>query len=169
VGDEEFDVAVAGLVLNFVPDSATAMAEMCRAVRPGGIVAAYVWDYGGGMQLIHRFWAAAVEQDPGARQFDEAARFDVCRPEPLRALVEDAGLADVVLDGIEIPTVFASFDDYWTPFLGGQGPAPAYLAERTDADRAALREDLRERLPTRPDGSIHLTARAWAVQGSRPR
>jgi SAM-dependent methyltransferase len=169
VGDAEFDIAVAGLVLNFVPDRTAAMAEMCRATRPGGTLAAYVWDYSGGMQLIQRFWEVAAEQDPGAGRIDEAAQFDLCRPAPFRALFEDAGLADVVLEGIEIPTAFPDFDDYWTPFLGGQGPAPAYLAGRTDDDRTALREALRERLPTAADGSIHLTARAWAVRGTRPR
>jgi SAM-dependent methyltransferase len=169
VGDAEFDVAVAGLVLNFVADPSTAMAELCRATRPGGTLAAYVWDYSGGMQLIHRFWEVAAEQDPAAGQIDEAARFDLCRPEPFRALFEDAGLVDVVLEGIEVPTVFTDFDDYWTPFLGGQGPAPTYLAQRTEEQRTAIREALRERLPTAADGSIPLTARAWAVRGTRPR
>jgi SAM-dependent methyltransferase len=169
VGDAEFDVAVAGLVLNFVGEPALAVAEMRRATRPGGTLAAYLWDYTGGMQLIHRFWEAAAELDPDAGQLDEAARFDLCRPEPLRALFEDAGLSGVVVEPLDIPTVFADFDDYWTPFLGGQGPAPAYLAERTDEQRTAVRERLRERLPTESDGSIALTARAWAVRGSRPR
>jgi SAM-dependent methyltransferase len=169
VRDAEFDVAVAGLVLNFVPEPAAALAELCRATRPGGTLAAYVWDYSGGMQLIQRFWEVAAEQDPAAGQIDEAARFDLFRPEPFRALFTDAGVADAVLDGIEIPTVFADFDDYWTPFLAGQGPAPAYLADRTDDERAALREALHERLPTAADGSIALTARAWAVRGTRPR
>jgi SAM-dependent methyltransferase len=169
VDDEEFDVAVAGLVLNFVPRPEAALAEMRRATRHGGRVAAYVWDYTGGMELIHRFWDAAGELDPDARSLDEGTRFPLCAPEPLRALFEDAGLEDVHHEALDIPTVFADFDDYWTPFLGGQGPAPGYLAQRTPDQRKAVRESLRERLPSEPDGSIRLTARAWAVQGSRPR
>jgi SAM-dependent methyltransferase len=167
-GDGEFDVTVSGLVLNFVPDPTAALAEMCRVTAPGGRIAIYLWDYGGGMQLIRRFWDVAGELDPAARRLDEALRFGLCRPGPMRALLEGAGLADVRVEGIEIPTVFTDFDDYWTPFLGGQGPAPAYLATLPDGARAAVAEALRERLPTGPDGSIALTARAWAARGTRP-
>jgi SAM-dependent methyltransferase len=166
--DAAFDVAVSGLVLNFVPDPAAALAEMCRVTARGGRIAIYLWDYAEGMQLIHRFWQAARDVDPAAPEFDEAVRFELCRPAPMRALLEGAGLAGVRVEGIEVPTVFADFDDYWTPFLGGQGPAPAYLATRSDRTRAAIAAALRERLPTAPDGSIALTARAWAAQGTRP-
>jgi hypothetical protein len=77
----------------------------------------------------------------------------------------DGGLDEVVVTAIDIPTVFADFDDYWSPFLGGQGPAPGYLATLPEDQRVALRERLRARLPTAADGSIPLTARAWAVKG----
>ena len=72
------------------------------------------------------------------------------------------------MDEIVVPTVFTDFDDYWSPFLGGQGPAPAYAMSLCDEDRAALRERLRARLPVDDDGSIRLTARAWAVRGTSP-
>jgi SAM-dependent methyltransferase len=160
-----YDAAVSGLALNFVPSPETAVAELARMVRPGGIVAVYVWDYATGMQPIRRFFDAAAEVDPAARDADEGPRFPVCRPEPLAALFAD--LDDVEVEGITVPAVFRDFDDYWTPFLGGQGPAPAYLAS-LDADRqAAVRDAVRARLPFAPDGSIPLSARAWAVRGRR--
>jgi SAM-dependent methyltransferase len=169
VGDAAFDAAVSGLVLNFVPDQAQAAREMRRAVRPGGTVAAYVWDYAEGMQMMRRFWDAAAALDPaGAGGKDEALRFGLCRPGPLRALFEGAGLDGVEVRAIEVPTVFRDFDDYWTPFLAGGAPAPAYCLSLEEDRRAALRERLRASLPTAPDGGIPLTARAWAVRGTAP-
>ena len=92
----------------------------------------------------------------------------MCRPEPLRELWSGAGLTDVSVEGIEIATVFADFEDFWNPFLGGQGAAPAYVMSLPEDKRDAIRDLLRERLPAQPDGSIPLTARAWAVRGNRP-
>jgi SAM-dependent methyltransferase len=155
-----FDAVVSGLVLNFVPDPAAAVAEIRRAARPGGTVGAYVWDYGaGGIGLLRAFWDAAVALDPAAAALDEAARFPLCHADALGAAF------GAEARGITVPTVFRDFDDYWTPFLGGQGPAPAYLASLPEDRRTALREALRERLPVQPDGTIALTARAWAVSG----
>jgi SAM-dependent methyltransferase len=167
-GAAEFDRVVSGLVLNFVPDQPRAAAEMARVARPGGEVALYVWDYAGGMEMMRRFWEAATALDPRAGAVDEGVRSPVCRPEPLRALFEGAGLGRVETRAIDVPTVFRDFDDYWTPFLGGQAPAPGYCMSLGEEARAALRERLRASLPARPDdGSIHLTARAWAVRGRK--
>ena len=166
VDDSAFDVVVSGLVLNFVPDPAAALAEMRRAARPGRTVAAYVWDYPGEMQLLGHFWDAAVALFPAARALHEGMRFDFCRPDPLRALFADAGLRDVAVEPIVVPTDFAGFDALWAPFLSGTGPGPAYAMSLSDEDRAALRDGLRAGLPTADDGSIHLTARAWAVRGT---
>lgn len=166
VDDSSFDVVVSGLVLNFIPDRSVALAEMRRVVRDGGVVAAYVWDYSGDMQLMTHFWAAASELDPAAQALQEGLRFDFCRPDPLRELFADGGFADVHVDAIVVPTVFADFDDYWSPFLGGTGPAPAYAMSLSAADREALRDALQARLPVDADGAIHLTARAWAVRGA---
>lgn len=167
VVDAEFDGVVAGLVINFVPDQARAVASMCRAARPGAIVAAYVWDYAGEMQMMRRFWDAAVALRPAARELDEGRRFPLCHPEPLRRLFEASGLLDVAVEAIDAPTVFRDFDDYWSPFLGGQAPAPGYCMSLSEDDRAALRERLRASLPVGADGRIHLIARAWAVKGVR--
>lgn len=168
VDHDSFDAVVSGLVLNFVPDRSAALCEMRRAARPGGVVAAYVWDYADGMQLMKHFWDAAVEAAPEAGDLREDLRFPLCRPQPLSDLFRDAGLADVAVDQIVVPTPFADFDDYWSPFLGGQGPAPAYAMSLPAEDRDDLRERLRARLPVEDDGSIRLTARAWAVRGSLP-
>ncbi|WP_151476946.1 class I SAM-dependent methyltransferase [Streptomyces albicerus] len=162
------DVAVSGLTLNFLPEPAAAVAEMARVVRPGGLVAAYVWDYADGMGFLRRFWDAAVEVDPSAAALDEGRRFSGCRPEPLRAMWADAGLVDVSATPIEVPTVFADFADLWEPFLAGQGPAPGYVAALAPAGRDRVRDALAAAVPGRPDGSVALTARAWAVRGRRP-
>jgi SAM-dependent methyltransferase len=156
-----FDVVVSGLVLNFVPDPAAALAAM-RAAAPGGLIAAYVWDYAEGMGLLREFWDAAVRLDPAAVELDEARRFPLCRPDALDALWHSAGLTHVALRAIEVPTVFGRFEDFWSPFLGGTGPAPTYVAGLTPARRTALRETLRSRLG---DGVIKMRARAWAVRG----
>jgi len=164
-GDAECDAVVSGLVLNFVPDKERVVSEMTRVARPGGMVAAYVWDYAGEMQLMRHFWDAAVALDPGARELDEGRRFPIARPEPLAALLGGAGIMDVETRAVDVPTVFASFDDYWTPFLGGQAPAPGYCMSLTEERRVALRERIRRALPIQPNGSIRLIARAWAVRG----
>lgn len=163
-----FDVAVAGLVLNFVPAPAKAVFEMKRALRPGGSVAVYVWDYAGEMQLMRRFWEAAAALDPAAHELDEGRRFPICKPEALRTLFARADFSDVQDRAIDVPTVFRDFDDYWSPFLGGQGPAPGYCVSLPEAKREALREKLCAALPTSPDGSIRLIARAFAIRGVRP-
>jgi len=129
-------------------------------------VAVYVWDYAGDMEMMRRFWDAAVALDPAALDKDEARRFPLCRPEPLAALFGDAGLAQVEVRAIDVQTIFRDFDDYWMPFLGGQGPAPTYCMSLTEDHRAALRERIRATLPFRQDGSVPMVARAWAARGT---
>jgi len=166
--DGEVDVVVSGLVLNFVPDLGAALAEAQRVVRPGGLVAGYIWDYAEGMQLLRRFWDAAVALDPAAHPLDEAVRFPSAAPEPLAAAFAAAGLEAVAVRPIEVPTVFSDFDDLWQPFLSGTAPAPGYVASLDDPARIALRERLRASVAHEPDGSIRLVARAWATRGHRP-
>jgi hypothetical protein len=110
-------------------------------------------------------WETATELDPAAAVLVESLRFPMCEPAPLEAMWRSAGLVDVVSTAIDVPTVFADFDDYWTPFLGGQGPGPSYVVSLSDDRRDALRDRLRAVLPSDADGSIALTARAWAVRG----
>ncbi len=163
LGDASVDVVVSGLVLNFVTDAHVALLEMARVTGKGGTIAAYVWDYAGKMELMRFFWDAAVELDPGAAKLDEGVRFPLCRPEALKTLFASAGLAEVEVKPIDIPTLFESFDDYWRPFLGGQGPAPAYAMSLDETARVRLRDRIWERLPIAANGSISLTARAWAA------
>lgn len=161
----EVDAVVSGLVLNFIPDPRGALIEMARVTRPGGTIAAYVWDYAGKMELLRIFWDAAAALDPRAAALDEGARFPVCQPEPLAALFASAGLREIETAAVEVPAVFASFADYWQPFLGGQGPAPAYVMSLDESARQRLRDRLEAQLPAQPGGTITLTARAWAVRG----
>jgi hypothetical protein len=118
------------------------------------------------MELMRHFWDAAVELDPGAAAVDEGRRFPLCQPEALRSALLGAGFGDPRLRAIVIPTLFASFEEYWDPFLGGQGPAPAYAMSLAEERRSALRERIRSQLPIQPDGSIPLLARAWAVRAT---
>jgi SAM-dependent methyltransferase len=168
VEDDSFDAVVSGLVLNFVPDPAQGLDEMTRAAVPGGVVAVYVWDYGDNMQLMRAFWDAARELDAAAAELDEAARFRICKPAPLLALARDAGLRDPDVVPIDVDTVFRDFDDYWSPFLGGHAPAPAYAMSLRPAERERLRERIRSRLPAEVDGTIRLVARAWALRATAP-
>ena len=162
-----FDAAVSGLVLNFVQPPIGMVREMHRVVRAGGRVALYVWDYAGRMEIIRHFWDAAVAQNPlRAGRLDEGRRFPVCHPAKLEELFRAAGLKDVRTDQIDQPAPFRDFDDYWNPFLGGQGPAPSYLVSLSETERADLRERLRKRLHAAANGSILLTARAFAVRGT---
>lgn len=165
MSDRCVDVVVSGLALNFVPEPGRAVAEFTRVARSGGVVAAYVWDYADGMAMMRYFWDAASTLDPAAADLDEGRRFSLCRPASLLRLWGQAGLDAVRVQAIEVPTVFTDFDDYWHPFLGGQGPAPGYAMSLTGNHRRALRDLLRARLPCAPDGSVPLTARAWAVRG----
>lgn len=160
-----FDLAVSGLVLNFLSDPGAAVAGMRRAVVPGGVVAAYVWDYADRMELMRYFWDAACRLHPSARDLDEGVRFPLCRPERLTAVWEEAGVSSVETTEIQVATEFRDFNDYWSPFLGRQGPAPGYLMSLSEPERVALRETVRASLPVSVDGSISLVARAWAVRG----
>jgi hypothetical protein len=120
------------------------------------------------MEFMRHFWDAAVELSTAARELDEGIRFPLCSPGVLHALFGDAGLSAIRTDSIDIPTRFPDFDDFWNPFLGGQGPAPSYAMSLGEASRERLRERIRQRLPIGPDGSISLIARAWVIQGRVP-
>jgi len=160
-----FDVAVSGLVLNFLEDPRRALALLRSRLSERGFTASYVWDYAGGVQLLSSFWRAAVALDPSAAPLVEDVRFGQWNRTLLSSLLRDAGYCRVETRAIEIETVFAGFDDYWQPFLGRTGPAPSYVASLVPAQRDALRERLRQDLPLDSDGRIRLTARAWAVRG----
>jgi ubiquinone/menaquinone biosynthesis C-methylase UbiE len=161
------DVVVSGLMLNFIPSRQAALGEMKRVTRAGGTIGFYVWDYpGGGMGFLRLFWDAATALDPAALDLAEARRFPFCTQDALAELANAAGLTRVESTAIEVPTVFQDFDDYWRPFTLGTGPAPGYCASLDPDLRARLRDRLSAALPRGEDGSITLTARAWAVKAT---
>lgn len=161
-----YDSVTSLLALNFFPDSEAAIHEMRSVAAPQATVSACVWDYRDGMEFLRHFWDAATAIDSAAREFDEGNRFPLCRRDTLTALLHSGGLSDVRCEPLEIPTAFVSFEDYWRPLLGGTGPAPSYVASLDDDRRAILRRSLQETLRPEPDGTIVLTARAWAVRGT---
>lgn len=165
VDDASFDAAVSGLVINFVPDPAAALTEMKRALRPGGMIGAYVWDYSDGMRMLRIFFDAAIALDPAARERDEGERFPIARREALAQLFNAAGLSGVETRALEFTMQFRDFDDYWRPFTGVQGPAPGYLASLSQEKQRELEDEVHKRLPINADGSFELAARAWAVKG----
>ena len=167
--DASVDVTVSGLVLNFVPNPHAALSEMARVTVSGGTIGAYVWDYAGKMDLMRFFWNAAIEINPDAAAMDEGVRFPICRPGPLADLFATSGLQGVEVTAIDIFTPFTDFEDYWRPFLGGQGPAPAYAMALDETARARLRDRIRSRIPLQANGSICFTARAWAVRATAVR
>lgn len=163
------DLAVSAIAVNFAPDPGRALAEMARAVRPGGRVCFYVWDYPGrGVGFMRAFWDAAIALDPGAADLSEDRRFPFCRPEALTDLARAVGLADIVCAAIETEAVFSDFDDFWRPFTLGAGPAPGYCASLAPAARESLRRALLSRLRPREDASIAFGLRAWSVLSRVP-
>jgi SAM-dependent methyltransferase len=159
-----FDAVVSGLVLNFVVDPTRTLAGMRRRLSPHGLIAAYVWDYAR-VEFLRCFWEEALALDAAASSLDESRRFTLCRPEALDALFRAAGLQQVELVRLDLATGFASFEDYWQPFLGRTGPAPSYVASLDAPHRERLKERLRRRLQPGADGSIELQASAFAVRG----
>jgi SAM-dependent methyltransferase len=163
--DASFDQTLSLLVLNFVPDHDKAIAEMRRVTRPGGGISACVWDYNEGMQMLRFFWDEAVALDPAAEKRDER-HMKLCREGQLGEAWRKAGLANVEEKPLEIGQTYASFDDYWEPFLKGAGPAGAYAVSLPEDRRKELESRLRKRvLGGKSDGPFVLKARAWAVRG----
>ena len=166
--DGTFDRTLSLLVMNFIPDPAKALREMVRVTRPGGIIAAAVWDYGEEMQMLRVFWDEAIARDPAVAARDER-NMPLCKRGELAVLWQAHGLLHVEEQPLTIQLSFASFEDYWEPFLEGQGPAGAYVASLPESERAALRLRLRKRLLGKgQDRAITLRAQAWAVKGVVP-
>jgi SAM-dependent methyltransferase len=163
--DSSVNVTVSGLVLNFISKPKKALAEMRRVTTPGGTVALYVWDYAGKMDFLSTFWDVAAELNPQASSLHEGKRFPDTNAGALKGLYALAGFMETVIAPIEIETHFRDFNDYWNPFLGHEGPAPTYVTSLDEVERNNLRDALSERLPIQPDGSISMSARAWAASG----
>ena len=163
--NDTYDIVVSGLALNFFPELDEALAEMKRVSKPKGIIAAYVWDYSGRIDLLRYFWNAAILIDPKSQQLDEGIRFPICNIDNLKKAFLQAGLTDIAVTTLDIITVFKNFEDYWNPFLGGQGPAPSYLASLSENLQEELKDRIHNSLPIESDGSIRLLGRAIAIKG----
>jgi SAM-dependent methyltransferase len=166
--DGTFDSSLSLLVVNFIPDPVLALQEACRVTKPGGVIAAAVWDYGGEMRMLRSFWDAATNIDEQAGKLDEA-RMPLCRPGELSDLWSKAGLTIVLEQPLDIQMRFLSFEDYWHPFLLKQGPAGAYVSSLDTDTLERLRTELARRLSeSKGDAPFTLPARAWAVRGNVP-
>ncbi len=163
--DTSVNISVSGLVLNFLSEPEKALEEMRRVTKKGGTVAVYIWDYAGGIEFLKYFWDTAVQLNPNASNLHEGRRFPKANAEELSAAFKRTGFAEIETTSVDVITKFSNFDDYWKPFLGGQGPAPTYVLKLHEAERYNLRDALSRRLPIKEDGSIPLAARAWAAKG----
>ncbi|MBA2361005.1 MAG: class I SAM-dependent methyltransferase [Actinobacteria bacterium] len=165
-GNDEFDAALSQLVVNFLADPELGVREMSRVTRPGGVVAGCVWDYGGGMTMLRAFWEAAASLDPaGATASMEQNTMRFATPEELAALWRTAGLDEVDVSPIDVDAAYHDFEDLWSPFPSGVGPAGAYAASLDDEARDRLREEFARRLGPPPDSPFTLSARAWCAVG----
>ena len=165
LANTSFDIVVSGLALNFFSDLTAALSEMKRVLKKNGTIAAYVWDYAGRMEFLRLFWDAACEVDVNATKLDEGNRFPICNAANLRKEFEGAGLIEIETTYLDIDTVFTNFEDFWHPFLGGQGPAPGYLASVDKDLQDKIKSALHRKLYVDSNGSIKLLARAIAVRG----
>ncbi|MDQ4053764.1 MAG: class I SAM-dependent methyltransferase [Actinomycetota bacterium] len=156
--DDGFDLALAQLVVHFMKDPVAGLAEMGRVVRPGGTVAACVWDHAGGGGPLEEFWQAVRETDPTA--LDESGLAGV-REGHLGELCAAAGLREIESDRLTVSVAFPTVADWWEPFTLGVGPAGAYVAGLDDAGRERLLERCTERLPSAP---FTIDASAWTVR-----
>jgi SAM-dependent methyltransferase len=163
--DDSFDAALAQLVVNFMDDAERGVGEMKRVVKPGGRVAACTWDYRDGMTLLRAFWDAAHEVAPEpAAKADQGSRMRYLTLEDLTGLWRRVGLEDVEGGELSVRAHYDDFDDLWSPFPTGIGPAGAFCASLGPEAQERLRAAMSRRLGN-PEGSFELTARAWYAVG----
>jgi SAM-dependent methyltransferase len=158
--DDAFDLALAQLVVHFMADPVAGLREMARVARPGGTVAACVWDHAGGRTPIGVFWRVVRERDPGAHDESE---LNGARAGHLAALFGEAGLDGIEEAELAVTVNHPSFEDWWQPLTLGVGPAGAYVAALDAGERADLRERLRRALG---DGPFDITGTVWAVRAA---
>jgi SAM-dependent methyltransferase len=156
--DDSFDAALAQLVVHFMADPVAGLSEMARVVRRDGVVAACVWDHGGGQGPLSPFWNAARELDDAV---DDESQLAGVREGHLVELFQAAGLRDIQRAVLTASLEHPSFDEWWEPFTRGVGPAGAYTVRLDPDRRAELRERCRMLLPGAP---FTITARAWAAR-----
>jgi SAM-dependent methyltransferase len=160
--DRTFDAIVAGLVFHFFSDPPQAFREMRRVAMPGAWIGGYVWDFGGEMQVVRRFWDAAIAADGAARNADPAGKMELWKPEPLRRLFTNAGLTGVEARPIDVAARFPEFATYWAALSHPDWTGGQYLAGLPRDRRDAIRRRLKAGLPA---GAFELVARAFALRG----
>jgi SAM-dependent methyltransferase len=158
--DDSFDRTLAQLVVHFMDDPVAGLKEMARVTRPGGVVAACVWDHAGGSGPLAAFWQAVHDEDPDAHDESELPG---AREGHLAELCGRAGLQQIESGRVTAAVGFADFDDWWEPFTLGVGPAGAYVAQLDDTRRAALRARCAAHLPP---GRFEIAASAWCVRAT---
>jgi SAM-dependent methyltransferase len=158
--DASFDATLAQLVVHFMADPVAGVREMARVTRPGGTVAACVWDHAGHRGPLWAFWETARELFPGV---DDESDLPGVREGDLEALLGAAGLHDVTGTALEVRRTFATFEDWWEPYTRGIGPAGAFVATLPPEDRTLLREACRARIPAT---AASVTGVAWAARGT---
>jgi SAM-dependent methyltransferase len=166
--DDAFDRTLAQLVVNFLDDAVLGVREMARVTRPGGRVAAAVWDYGGEMTLLRTFWSSALALDPSAAEHDEGRTMRFATPGELHDLWVAGSLLEVDVRPVTVSAHYSGHQDLWDPLESGVAPSGAYVARLSPAQRTALRTELLSRLGV-DDAPFQLTARAWIVVGRVPR
>lgn len=157
--DGTFDAALAQLVVHFMADPVVGITEMARVTRPGGTIAACVWDFAGGNGPLGPFWIAARALNPSV---EDESRLAGTREGHLTDLFRESGLRGIAHKTLEVSRTHAGFDEWWDGFMRGVGPAGSYLAGLDEHQKAELRERCRAMLP---DGSFTILARAWAARG----
>ncbi len=157
--DDEFDAALAQLVVHFMADPVAGLSEMARVTRSRGVVAATVWDHGGGRGPLNTYWEAVRELDPDV---DDESQLAGVRQGDLSRLFQKAGLQDIVEIDLWVSVEHATFEDWWEPYMLGVGPAGDFVAGLDEDGRARLRELCLERLPEAP---FEVRACAWAARG----
>jgi SAM-dependent methyltransferase len=165
LANDAFDATLSQLVLNFIPDAAAALREMTRVTRPGGFIAACVWDYSGEMQMLRAFWDAAHDVNPAAAARHDEATMRLGHEGELAELWQDAGLLRIRSTPLRARARYENFEDLWAPFVAGVGPAGAFTVSLSEDERSALHDALARRLNA-GDQPFELTARAWAVAGT---
>ena len=156
--DDFFDLALAQLVVPFMTDAVSGLMEMARVTRPGGLVAACVWDHAGRGGPLTTFWRAVRDTDPEARDEAEVAG---AREGHLAELCEAAGLTHIEQTTLTVNVRSATFADWWEPFTLGVGPAGDYVTQLDERGREVLRNRCEQLLPPAP---FEVAASAWCVR-----
>ena len=164
--DARFDYVLAQLVLHFVDDPQQVAHEFLRVARPGGVAAACVWDFAEGMEMLRLFWDSALQIDPKAP--DEAQTLRFGQRGEIAELLTSAGFLEVVETTFDVESTYTGFDELWSGFLAGIGPAGSFCMSLTEPQRTALRDDLFLRCGS-PSGAFTLSARARCAHGRSPR